>query len=518
MKMDTALFAGQVGIAGLSIASYTTLLDLLTTVRAGFRAWERWNGLDHDVEVFRAQVILQQDLLETWQRDWLDAPAGHPISQGRDRLLAQHRHSIERALRSISDEFASLDPVLVLMQRTGTTQRVRWLAGQEETSKKSLKCIKSLLEGLFMLLPLQSSNPEVKAMISLLSNLSTSPPNLQTSDTLLLRQGFDLRDLRASLEQDLEKRVEEFQQSFASGSKDIPRPPVDLKVEEGTAGTRSRGTVNNTPILVEWKDYGAWQGQRAIRLRGRNNNLAHLLSAPCKPEELLVFECEGYFDNIEKHQYGFVFKTPTRPGDDLISLNRLLAQPPAEWLPSLEERYQIAYSLSLSISIIHSVGWLHKGIRSHNILFIKRSNEIGWHRPYLCGFAYSRPDKQNEESEKLERSERFNLYRHPLAQGQPGEHYKQVFDVYSFGVLLFEIGRWAAAFREWEKEADHEAKKFQQELTSEKNRLKIAHRMGQVYVDVMVKCLSGHFEDKGDMTARLFFAEAVEVLGRLVRT
>ena len=518
--MDSALLAGQVGVAGLSLAGFSAIHDLLDTVKTGLKVWGQWSAFDAEVEFFRAQLVLQRDILETWQRDWFDFPVEDNSATGRIRLVRQHEDTIEKTLRSIENEVVKLNPREFLQQaQDGNTaiRRMKWIAGQKDVAETSLKHIETLLNGLFMILPLQSRNPEIKYMISLLGNLgSVAPPseslNLPYNGTIPVNQAFNLRNLIANLEKDLERRIKEFQQSIPGHSMVIRGPPVELKVEEGTAGTRSRGTHNGIPVIVEWKSYEAWQGQKAILLRGRNDNLARMLNATSKPEEMLTFHCKGYFDDIERKNYGFIFDTYAKPGEDLISLNQLLHKPPPERLPTLSQRYQIAYSLGLTISILHAIGWLHKGIRSHNILFLRHQDNVRWNRPYLCGFAYSRPDKPGELSEKLEHSERFNVYRHPLAQGQPGEHYCQEYDIYSFGVLLFEIGIWSTAFPLW----NQDAQAFRRDVSSKASQMKIAHRLGTSYCDLMMKCMDGTFKDKGDSTSALFYSDVVEVLGRLV--
>ena len=518
--MNSALLANQANVAGLSLAGFSAIHDLLHTVKTGLKIWEQWSAFDAEVDFFRAQLILQQDILETWQRDWFDFPVESVSTTGRARLVRQHRETIETTLRIIDNEVAKLNPVAILQQaqedRTAT-RRLKWITDQKDVAEASLKRIETLLNGLFMILPLQSRNPEITYIISLLGNLrSLAPPSespsLSYNAKMPVHQAFDLRNLRTSLERDLERRMQEFVQSIPGHSMVIRRPLIELKLEEGTAGTRSRGIQDGIPIIVEWKSYEAWQGQKAILLRGRNDNLARMLNATSKPEKMLTFHCKGYFDDIEHKIYGFVFDTHAKPGEDLASLNQLLHRPPLEWLPTLEQRYQIAYSVGLTISILHATGWLHKGIRSHNILFLRHQNNIRWARPHLCGFAYSRPDKPDELSEKLEHSESFNLYRHPLAQGQPGEHYCQEYDIYSFGVLLFEIGIWNRAFPLW----NEDAQAFRRDLTSNASRMKIMHRLSTPYCDLMMKCLDGTFKDKGDSTSRLFYSEVVEVLGRLV--
>jgi hypothetical protein len=61
---------------------------------------------------------------------------------------------------------------------------------------------------------------------------------------------------------------------------------------------RSFGLLDDKkPLIIEWKRYdGTWRGQKGIKMRGRINNLAKMLGADTKPDELLTLQCLGYFD------------------------------------------------------------------------------------------------------------------------------------------------------------------------------------------------------------------------------
>ena len=181
-----------------------------------------------------------------------------------------------------------------------------------------------------------------------------------------------------------------------------------------------------------------------------------------------------------------------------------------ETLPTLEDRYKIAYALGLSIAILHTADWLHKSIRSHNVLFATYGDRIAWQRPYLVGFEFSRPDKPDESSEKPEQSARFNLYRHPLSRGSPTEAFRKTFDIYSFGVLLLEIGMWRSAWKWWKDGLG--ATDFQKVMIDLATG-KLAHFMGVEYRDATLKCLNGDLDNRCELTLKAFFIEVVEVLG-----
>jgi hypothetical protein len=67
--------------------------------------------------------------------------------------------------------------------------------------------------------------------------------------------------------------------------------------------------------------------------------------------------------------------------------------------PSLTDRMRLALGLAQAVANIHSRNWLHKGIRSENVVFLTpgmRSID----EPRLIGFDFARRDGQNEYSEK----------------------------------------------------------------------------------------------------------------------
>jgi len=144
-----------------------------------------------------------------------------------------------------------------------------------------------------------------------------------------------------------------------------------------------------------------------------------------------------------------------------------------------------------------------------------KEGKVLWERPYLAGFEFSRPDQPDESSEKPEQSARFNLYRHRLAQGDPNERYRKEFDIYSFGVVLLEIGLWRSAWSWW-KEGMLPTRFYQVMLDLTSQRL--AHFMGVEYRDATKKCLDNDLCLQSIPILKSFFIEVVEVLGRCLDT
>lgn len=264
---------------------------------------------------------------------------------------------------------------------------------------------------------------------------------------------------------------------------------------------------------MEWKKHDAsWRGAKGIELWGRIDNLARLWNAEPKPVSLNVLKCAGYFDDVSNSRCGFVFLLPGPDTDQFVSLKEFLDSPSAENLPTLEQRYQLAYGIGLSVALLHPIGWLHKSIRSHNIMLHVTRGETLWSRPYLVGFEYARQNEPDQSSEKPEQSVRFNLYRHPLAAGDPNERFKNLYDLYSCGIVFLEIGCWRSA-RKWPRVSDN-PQGFLDQTVMPRIRQKLAHWMGIHLQQAILRCVDGSLDVEQDVTVA-FYIQIVETLSRL---
>ncbi|KAL8420543.1 hypothetical protein RB594_003359 [Gaeumannomyces avenae] len=152
-----------------------------------------------------------------------------------------------------------------------------------------------------------------------------------------------------------------------------------------------------------------------------------------------------------------------------ISL-RLLIDPKTKFRPPLEQRYALASALAGTLSELYRSSWLHKGIRSDNILFQPSSTSSpsfssssssssssslatttlplppDFHRrPLLCGFDYTRHESEWATIDRARRSPDVAaaLYRHPAYQGAAAQGYSLRYDLYSLGLVLLEVALWA---------------------------------------------------------------------------
>ncbi|KAL2795176.1 hypothetical protein BJX66DRAFT_302372 [Aspergillus keveii] len=128
---------------------------------------------------------------------------------------------------------------------------------------------------------------------------------------------------------------------------------------------------------------------------------------------------------------------------------------------ALGDRFKAALTLAKVLIYLQLASWLHKAIRSDNVVYFATSQErIDFKWPFLIGFDMSRPNTATEMTEIPAYALGFNLYRHPRVQGVPvdtsggnsgqekeGPHragtrgrFSALDDIYSFGIILLELG------------------------------------------------------------------------------
>lgn len=227
--------------------------------------------------------------------------------------------------------------------------------------------------------------------------------------------------------------------------------PNDQRVEAWYQ--RSKGVDQR--VWVEWKECDLQFSDNGNngpdpRVLRRLKALVALLRENKTTEQFKAPHCVGYFLQLaEEHRIGLVFENP--PGVDQnarpVSLLELI-QDSSRPMASLTARVGLARAIAECIERLHAVNWLHKGIRSNNILFFRGTqSDYDLSRPYLSGFDYSRPAQHEDMTEKPPENPAHDLYRHPQAHGNARDDtrsggFKKQYDIYSLGVVLMEIFYW----------------------------------------------------------------------------
>jgi hypothetical protein len=272
-------------------------------------------------------------------------------------------------------------------------------------------------------------------------------------------------------------------------------------------------------VWIEWKDYNYAPGDSspAPLVIERAQKLAALLHHRPKPKHFRVPHCLGYFDNAmhnsredgdrspveddNEYRIGFVFQKPedVLPETPPVSLLQLFQK---EGKPRVTDRVAVAKAIANCILYLHSVNWLHKGLRSHNIVFFrtKDSNKIDYSKPYISGFDFARPARPDEPTELPKDNIEYNLYRHPSTQNAgigPRESYRKSFDIYSLGVILVELAHWAPIGKVLDIDVTNPkprpkiAAGVRERLLDEKQIAALGANMGEVYEKLVTKCIAG---------------------------
>lgn len=389
--------------------------------------------------------------------------------------------------------------------------------------------------------------------------------------------------------------------TFQLHSLELSESDIELaRSERATDGDTQRTSAWYKPsdrswraVWVEWKSLPRESACHPIgpTTRKRVEALVSLLREERYTTQFRALPCLGYYVH-DRHrktgghakgelggeiEYGFVYENPEgvdpqAPPRSL--LDYMLETRPSSGrspprVPSLSSRVALMATLAESVERLHAVNWLHKGLRSANVLFfpscpgdLGRHHDLvpnggaqmalDLHRPYLTGFDYSRPaaSQYSYMSETPPAITAEDLYRHPAVQGRPagegnaglGLGYKKMHDIYSLGIVLLEIAFWKPIFEILGFESSHAIKP--REAAGVKDSLLngefdvagwLRGHMGDTIADVIVSCLvgpaafgltsrggavtdksrNGHLSDRDDEGVRLqerFFEVVVERL------
>ncbi|RBR10018.1 uncharacterized protein FIESC28_09626 [Fusarium coffeatum] len=304
----------------------------------------------------------------------------------------------------------------------------------------------------------------------------------------------------------------------------IPRYLMELDPEvDDTEAPRCEAFMKSAEgkkkVWIEWKDYDNADTQPGSLSKAdiieRVRKLAALLNHSPKPEAFRTPHCLGFFDKADPNiseddvdildrRLGLIFERPS--GDNLhvslppVSLRELLRDSKVR-KPRVTERIHLAHAISNCLLYLHAVGWLHKGLRSHNVLFFRtRDGHVDYRQPFLSGFDFSRPGGSDEMTDAPGDDAEHDLYRHPNAQSnrrRDRERSKKSFDIYSLGVILVELAHWQPVedilridMRRARGRPDV-VRGIREALLREDRVAAVGADMGERFEDATRKCLAG---------------------------
>jgi serine/threonine protein kinase len=200
----------------------------------------------------------------------------------------------------------------------------------------------------------------------------------------------------------------------------------------------------------------------------------------------------------------------------IVSLKDLILDrsPDDSAVPNLEIRVKIALGLALTLHKLHLTSWLHKSIRPDNILFLEGSSTTpDLTKPTLVGFEYSRPNELTQHSDSARnRNRRHDVYKHPECQGEVSERFKSVYDMYSLGVVLMEIGFWKSAEKLAEIEENNYAEITRRKLL-EKAESELGGKMGSRYLEAVTSCLNVNSNQRNEQLMEQVVLQLMQLEG-----
>ncbi|KAF1850713.1 uncharacterized protein K460DRAFT_391149 [Cucurbitaria berberidis CBS 394.84] len=255
-------------------------------------------------------------------------------------------------------------------------------------------------------------------------------------------------------------------------------------------------------VLVEWYYYDIkWSPKQVLLADERVEKFAEKFSIAEKPANLPVMNCIGWVQHPTKTDRALLYRLvdTSSASSQIVTLNELLNGSHTSTVirrPSLGDRFRLAAALTVGLLELHTVEWIHKGFGSHNVLLLYNPGEgVRYDKPFISGFDFARPDRPNEESLSM-RPSKFDLYRHPdiraakLSSDAPKPSSSRMHDVYSLGLVLFEIGMWMPL--ESYVKANLTAEGFRERIQGYVDQ-DLAIWMGDRFANAVQSCLSGEY-------------------------
>ncbi|KAG9228130.1 hypothetical protein BJ875DRAFT_528614 [Amylocarpus encephaloides] len=282
---------------------------------------------------------------------------------------------------------------------------------------------------------------------------------------------------------------------------------------DGEAQKLPCGTYDGHDVVVDFKSFvPKLRGEKEEpgqnpqeSVMNRIRQLATLLNHS-RSSRFRLLPCHGFFQDLEIPRFGFIFETPPGRHRKPLSLYQFLSSTSGSrnlaQKPALDHRLPLALILAIALGQFHSVSWVHKSMRSENIVFFladiqDRDWRLWLQDPWIMGFEYAREDPGLSEDNRIIDA-RQEIYRHPEQWGQPTRRFHKIHDIYSLGVVMLEIGLWKPA-EDLEKDGFRLVRPAEstdvKRMFEKQARDKLPFLTGHLYASVVVKCLTGNILD-----------------------
>ena len=292
-------------------------------------------------------------------------------------------------------------------------------------------------------------------------------------------------------------------ESTAAGPELFPTSWAFQKIWLPNADSRIQKLTTPNGSELVFTEYKPFEKEPSTVVRQRMERLAKLLSLPKAAESgFNTLQCIGVVrQDSPAKRFVFVFKMPIEISGPTLSIDTVpidLAGAVASSTiqrPTLGQKFKLAGVLAETVFQLHSVNWLHKSIRSENVLLPRRSTIVEYSKPYLVGFEFSRDERDRSTTEHDDILVR-NIYRHPDRHGPPEERFTVLHDIYALGVTLLEIGLWRPILG-FDKNFGQKTPAEIKACLESHARERLPHYMGTDYTTAVLHCLQGTLIDTG---------------------
>ena len=397
-------------------------------------------------------------------------------------------------------------------KRISIMRKLRWAVKDKELFETLISQLEKFNNGLYSLLPPSTAHSLAKAVaIELLR--TTNLAHL----SLIGDAARSHNDNVAALAMRKHRALVILQNPARAPPMTLPRVSDLLKVKKTAKdGRRSVGTYQDPkttasrPIMIEWKLMEPnMRGKEKSISEQKMNNLAYFLHR-AKPGSFRdTLHCVGMtgamLQSAEHVKYGLVYEVPDGAESQELPISLFDILPKDDDHEEHQEldlgvKFRLAQMLVQSVYELHLSNWLHKSIRCANILFFQQRNRppiqgIKSMSPtsmVLAGYEFARTGGFRDPTQRAGKLG-FDVYTHP-AYTSGKVKYCRLFDIYSIGVVLLEIGLWR---RVESSVGSNQTVEGVRKLLIQASNDELGPAMGVFYRDAVCRCLEGSFDVEG---------------------
>jgi hypothetical protein len=425
-----------------------------------------------------------------------------------------------RLLRTVESVLIEAQAIVEKYERSDSKRRLKdrissklharklsWIADDKNRLKELIDSLRQLNAYFEQILPAASrqrlqlafeATVILAADLGRLQDLQTQASTVGYED---LQRGATVRAAKLRLEYDLSGRVHRVQDFRLYNNTITLRKPIEAShnvYSSAVYEADSNRSSSKKTVLLERRQVFTATGSTK-RAETRLNNLVNALQAMTPSfndtSSRLGFgvpRCLGWIapdssdpdlDFIE-----LVYEYPGSSSPPPMSLHTLLQSLVTKSRPPLGVRFHFALCLARYYARFISVGYFHKGMHSHNILFFD-----GIECPYIVGCAEARAESSPEFSSPLSDAiidrELYLPWETILGMGEndPAKRprWNAATDIYGLGVILVELGHWTTASEAWKTESLYDFhRKILPELVDG-----LGYQVGVIYKNVVEFCL-----------------------------